>query len=285
MNSLTLAERVAVTDKVDYLILKYLIEKRERFEYVPRSILKDSLALTEREIQISLLRLTKTGAVTKGRVRGEDSFSITFTGLDIVATKSLYSKGVIKSLGITIGEGKESRVMFGYDRGDNTVAVKYHRVGRKSFKKRISDFPSKNWVSMTLENARREYEALQCVKNNMGYVPTPIAFTTNAVAMEYFEGLPLYRVELNDPEKVLNSILGTMRIAYVYCRGLTHGDLSQFNVIVNGDEEVRVIDWPQATRDDDVLVEDLSRILSYFEKEYSLERDLEEVLDYVKGYS
>lgn len=48
MNSLTLAERVAVTDKVDYLILKYLIEKREKFEYVPQSVLKENLSLTER---------------------------------------------------------------------------------------------------------------------------------------------------------------------------------------------------------------------------------------------
>ncbi|WP_409366400.1 RIO1 family regulatory kinase/ATPase [Metallosphaera sp. D4-4] len=285
MNSLTLAERVAVTDKVDYLVLKYLIEKREKFEYVPQSVLKENLSLTEREAQISLLRLIKNGAVTKKRIRGEDSFSITFTGLDIVATKSLYSKKVIKSLGITIGEGKESRVMFGYDHEDNTLAIKYHRIGRKSFKKRISNFPSKNWVSMTLENAKREYEALQCVKNNMGYVPTPITFTTNAVAMEYFEGTPLYRTELSDPEKVLDAILGTMRIAYVYCKGLTHGDLSQFNVLVSKDEEVRVIDWPQATRDEEVLIDDVTRILSYFEKEYSLERDLEEVLDYVKGYS
>ncbi|WP_252896601.1 serine/threonine-protein kinase RIO2 [Metallosphaera hakonensis] len=151
--------------------------------------------------------------------------------------------------------------------------------------KKIDNFHDRNWVSMTLENARREYEALQCIKNNMGYVPSPLGFSTNAVAMEYFEGVPLYRAELQRPDYVLDSILGTMRIAYKYCGGLTHGDMSQYNVLVNENEEIVVIDWPQANRNEVTLLKDISRILEFFEKQYSVERDLEEVLNYVKGYS
>ncbi|MEM4076732.1 MAG: serine/threonine protein kinase, partial [Metallosphaera sp.] len=140
MNSLTLAERVAVTDKLDYTVLRYLIENRERFEFIPKDVLKDDLGLSDKELQISILRLIKNGALLKKKIRGKDSFSITFTGLDIVATKSLYSKKIVKNLGIIIGEGKESRVMFGYDFEGNTVVVKYHRIGRKSFKKKIENF-------------------------------------------------------------------------------------------------------------------------------------------------
>ncbi|MEM3914306.1 MAG: RIO1 family regulatory kinase/ATPase [Metallosphaera sp.] len=285
MNSLTLAERVAVTDKLDYTVLRYLIENRERFEFIPKDVLKDDLGLSDKELQISILRLIKNGALLKKKIRGKDSFSITFTGLDIVATKSLYSKKIVKNLGIIIGEGKESRVMFGYDFEGNTVVVKYHRIGRKSFKKKIENFPTKNWVSMTLENARREYEALQCVKSNMGYVPSPIGFSTNAVVMEYFEGRPLYRAEVENPENVLNNVLATLRVAYLYCGGITHGDLSQYNVMVNGQGDTIVIDWPQATRSETKLGRDIERILLYFEKEFSIEKNIEEVMNYVKGSS
>ncbi|QKQ99988.1 serine/threonine protein kinase [Metallosphaera tengchongensis] len=283
MNSLTLAERVAVTDKLDYLILKFLIQKREKYQVIPKSIIKNSLNLTENEYAVSSLRLLKTGAVTKTRIRGEEALSITFTGLDIVATKSLYTKKILNRLGIVIGEGKESKVHFGYSFSDDTVAVKYHRIGRRTYKRKIDEFYNGNWISMTLENAKREYENLECVKRNMGNVPSPLGFSVNAVVMEYFEGIPLYRTEVQDPENVLDKILATLRISQVYCDGLTHGDLSPYNVLVDESQNVMIIDWPQATRDNEALEADVENILSYFDRKYSISRDFEEVIDYVKG--
>jgi len=284
MPSLTLAERVAVTDQLDYAVLKYLLNNRGKFEYVPKSIIRDNTGLTNGELEVSLLKLLKTGALLKTKVRGEDSYSITFTGLDILATKGLYAKRVLKRLGIVVGEGKESQVVYGYDFDDNLLVVKFHRVGRRSYKRNVrGDTTIKDWVLKTLENARREYEAMNCVKQNMGNVPKPLGLSINAVALEFVEGVQLNKAELRDPQKALDSVLGTLRIAYVYCGGLVHGDLSPYNVMVDSSESVFVIDWPQATRDDTLLINDLKNILGHFKEKYGLDYDMDRVEEYVKG--
>ncbi|MCI2415468.1 MAG: serine/threonine protein kinase [Candidatus Aramenus sp.] len=283
----SLAEKTSLVSSSDYAILKTLIELRDLYEYVPKSVIKDRLGFTSKELDVALVKLEGLRLISRERIKGEISYRLSFSGIDVVATKSLYAKGVVKSLGDVIGEGKESIVYYGYDFNYNVIVVKFHRVGRTSYRnaRKLRGYTErKNWVSVTLDNAKREYEALECVNKNMGSVPRPLGLAYNGVASEFVEGNKLIYANLSSPKEVLDVILGTIRIAFNYCDGLVHGDLSPYNVIVDNSEKPYVIDWPQWQRhNNELLRRDLLNILDFFRKKYRIEYDLDQAIEYVSG--
>ena len=287
MAILTLAEKASLIGPLDYTALKLIFKNSSNYEYVPYSVLLEESGLLNRELDETLTKLYNLRLISKEKVTKEPGYRLTFTGLDILAIKKLYTDKVLKNLGIVIGEGKESNVYFGYNFSDEVIIVKFHRVGKTSYKniRKIRGIPyKKSWIEITVENAEREYEALKCVSDNYGNVPKPYGYAYNAVAMEYIQGNELYRASLFDPESALQDILSTIRIAYNYCNKIVHGDLSEYNVIINNEGKAYVIDWPQWQRDnEDLLLRDLTNILYYFHKKYDIYKSLDDVINYVKG--
>lgn len=286
MAILTLAEKASLIGPLDYKVLKTIYDLQSTHEYIPFSKINERIGLLERELNTVLLKLYNLRLLSKEKIRNEFAYRLTFSGLDVLAIKKLYTNNVLKSLGIIVGEGKESNVYFGYDFSDNTIIVKFHRIGKNSYKniRKIRGIIEKeDWIRLTVENAEREYKALQCISQNYGNVPKPLGYAYNAIAMEFIEGTELYRSTIDDAEQVLNDILSTVRIAYKYC-GLIHGDLSEYNVIVNKENKAYVIDWPQwQTNNDELLERDLVNIIYYFNKKYNVYKELEEVIKYIKG--
>ncbi|MDD1718777.1 MAG: serine/threonine protein phosphatase, partial [Methanoregulaceae archaeon] len=77
------------------------------------------------------------------------------------------------------------------------------------------------------------------------------------------------------------------QIREAYRHGIIHVDLSEFNVMISG-EECILIDWPQWVGTDhqnalDLLKRDIRNILTYFHRKYSLEYQLEETTGWVTG--
>ncbi|BAB65192.1 serine/threonine-protein kinase RIO2 [Sulfurisphaera tokodaii] len=287
MAVLTLAERASLVGPLDYKVLKTIYELNSNYEYVPYSVIINKLGLLERELKEVLLKLYNLKLVSKEKVLKETGYRITFAGLDTLAIKKLYANKVLNKLGIIIGEGKESNVYFGYDFSDETIIVKFHRVGRTSYKniRKIRGIKYKeDWIKLTIENAEREFSALSCLTNNYANVPKPLGQAYNAVAMEYIQGNELYRTNLNNPEEVLEEIISNVRIAYQYCGKLVHGDLSEYNILIREDGKPYIIDWPQWKKDDeDLLFRDLTNILYYFNKKYEIYKDIDQVINYIKG--
>ena len=84
----------------------------------------------------------------------------------------------------------------------------------------------------------------------------------------------------------LDDILVNVRLTYA--GGVIHGDLSGFNIVVTKDGKVLLIDWPQAVsvdhqNADELLRRDVENVLNYFMRKYGVERDIDEVIEYVKG--
>ena len=284
---LTLAEKAALIGPLDYVILKTIYKNSSNYGYIPYSVLLEESGLLNKELDETLTKLYNLRLISKEKVTNKIGYRLTFSGLDILAIKKLYTDKILKSLGIVIGEGKESNVYFGYNFSDDTVIVKFHRVGKTSYKniRKIRGITyKKNWIEITVENAEREYEALKCVSDNYGFVPKPYGYAYNAVVMEYIQGNELYRTSLSDPGSILQEILSTIRIAYNYCNKIVHGDLSEYNVIVNEEGKAYVIDWPQWQRgNEDLLLRDLTNILYYFTKKYDIYKSLDDVINYIKG--
>lgn len=287
MTTLTLAERASLIGPLDYKVLKTVYELSESYEYIPFSVISEEIGLLDKELNEILLKLYDLRLLSRERVLKELGYRITFSGLDILSIKKLYSSNIVKKLGIIIGEGKESNVYFGYNFSDDTVVVKFHRIGKSSYKniRKIRGIKNKeNWIRLTVKNAEKEYEALKCLSNNYGSVPKPYGQAYNAIVMEYVEGQELYKSDIVNPEEILEEILSTIRISYNYCNKLAHGDLSEYNILITNDGKPLIIDWPQWTKDnDEILMRDVVNILYYFNKKYGIYKDVNQVINYIKG--
>jgi RIO kinase 2 len=281
-----LAEKVSLVTPEDYYVLKTMYILSKEYEVIPYEILITKTGLKKSELDISLSKLHNLKLIYKHNNTNIKGYRMNFSGLDVLAVKSLYAKGIIKSLGIEIGKGKESNVYYGYDNDNNIIIIKFHRIGKSSFKnvKRVREV-SGNWLIISVQNAINEYRGLECVSENRGYVPKPYGHSYNAVVMEYIDGKELYRSKVENAEELLFSILSTIRIAYVYCNKMVHGDLSAYNILIGKDDNLPyVIDWPQwKSNDEYLLIRDLKNILGYFNKHYKIMKDLSEVLKYIKG--
>jgi RIO kinase 2 len=73
----------------------------------------------------------------------------------------------------------------------------------------------------------------------------------------------------------------------MYELGYIHGDLSEFNILIDEDGNFLIIDFPQAIKikDDDTKLK-LDKLPGEFKvnTEYYLKRDLENILRYFKKY-
>ena len=173
------------------------------------------------------------------------------------------------------------------------VAVKFHRLGRASFRdtrrKReyIADRRHISWLYQSRLAAEAEYEALRRMHDAEVSVPTPLSQNRHVIVMQYVEGVQLSDViSLEDPEEFLDDVLGNVRKAYG--AGVIHTDLSEFNVLIDEVGKVWLIDWPQYISADhpnagETLERDVRNVVNYFQRKYSVSTDLKEALDYVRG--
>jgi RIO kinase 2 len=287
MPTLPLSNRASLVGPPEFSLLKFLLRNSDSYELVPKKKIQEETEFNPTQLDYYLTKLLKLKLIYREKNLGYDAYKITFSGIDVISIKKLYESRILKSLSTIIGEGKESEVYAGYDFDDNKIVIKFHRIGRTSYKslRRVNKDPygRKSWVRLSIENAEAEYKALTCMWKNGARVPRPIGLGVNAIAMELIDGVQLSeKPELGDPEKVLDEIISIIKIAYTCCK-IIHGDLSPYNIMVTNDIPY-IIDWPQSSRaSEETLYRDLSHIISFFEKEYEIVREIPQILSYIRG--
>ena len=222
-------------------------------------------------------------------------YRLTVSGHDSLALGSLVSSEIIDAFGHTVGLGKESDVYDALTPSKERVIVKLHRLGRTSFRqiRRLRDYVGDkrniSWFYVNRVSAEKEFEALKILFEAGVNVPRPRGHNRHAVVMDFVEGDELYLIrELRNPLKILNEILDNIKLAYGV--GVIHSDLSEHNVIVKPDLHVVLIDWPQwlqvnHTNASQYLRRDVYNILRFFERQFSIKTDLEEVLKKITSIS
>lgn len=263
-----------------------------RHRFVPEKDILRLSGLTEKEVRYRLERLTEFGLIHKW-VGSYVGYRLNTAGYDCLALNALVKAGVLDSLGKPLGVGKESDVYDGITQSGERVAVKFHRLGRVSFRQTkklrgyAADKMHTSWLYQSRLAAEREMEALRLVYPCGVSVPKPIAQNRHVVVMGMIEGDCLFRIsDLPSPEAILDEIIGNVKLAYVGA-GVIHGDLSEYNVIITPDWHVLIIDWPQYVRLDHpnaetLLRRDVSNILRFFRRKYGILRDLNETLKWIK---
>ncbi|MCW4009272.1 MAG: serine/threonine protein kinase [Candidatus Bathyarchaeota archaeon] len=260
-------------------------------EYVPKEQLQKYAKVPMDRVDFELSRLDKLGLIYRMQ-GGYVGYTLNYSGYDCLAINAFVKAGVLEAFGKSLGVGKEADVFDALNPKGTRVAVKFHRLGRVSFRqtrrKRGYTLDRAGWLFQSRLAAEKEFEALKRVHAYGVAVPEPIFQNRHAIVMGMIEGGELARWrELDEPAQVLQRILANVRLAFLDA-DLVHGDLSEYNVIVKPDMDVLIIDWPQSVRRnhpnaEDLLVRDVKNILVFFRRKFRVKVNLESACEFVSG--
>ncbi|KAH6778294.1 protein serine/threonine kinase [Perilla frutescens var. frutescens] len=216
-----------------------------------------------------------------------DGFRLTYLGYDFLAIKTLVNRGVFASVGRQIGVGKESDIFEVATEDGTVLAMKLHRLGRVSFRavKSKRDYlrhrSSYSWLYLSRLAALKEYAFMKALGEHGFPVPDAVDCNRHCVIMSLVQGYPLVQVrQLQNPDTVFETILClVVRLAE---HGLIHCDFNEFNIMIDDDEKVTMIDFPQMVsvshRNAEMYFDrDVECIFKFFRKRYNLTFDEKEV--------
>jgi RIO kinase 2 len=275
----------------DFRILNIIEVAMSPREFVPREQIQKYAKVPMDRVDFILNKLHKLGLThhTKGVYVG---YTLNYAGYDCLALNAFVKSGIISSFGQTIGVGKEADVYTALTPMNETVAVKFHRLGRTSFRqtrrKRGYIREHSSWLFQSHLAAEKEFQALQIAYKNKVSVPKPLSYSRHAITMSIIEGGELSKWrKIAKPENVLKKILHNIRKAYIKAH-IIHGDLSEYNIILQPDMQVLIIDWPQYVSVDhlnavELLQRDIQNVLTFFNRRFDVKADFELAYDYVTG--
>jgi len=280
----------------DLQILRAIELQIKRYKYVPEDAIHKPANLPLQEVAYRLPNLEKKGLVRRER-GAYTGYSLKTAAYDTLAINALFKANVLEAFGKQLGVGKEADVYDALTAAGTQVAVKFHRLGRTSFKqtKRKRCYVTRytytpDWHHQSQIAAKKEYKALKILHPKGVAVPKPIKQNRHVLVMSVIEGAELYHYPLlPDPQAVLNEILANIRKAHRDA-SIIHADLSPYNVIFQPNQHILIIDWPQCVTTKhpnapQLLKRDLQNVLSYFRRKYKLETKLEESLTYIEKNS
>jgi RIO kinase 2 len=277
----------------DLRVLQAIETAMSEHEYVSKEqIAKFTKLDLARDTDFRINRLGKLGLInsTGGAYTG---YTLNYAGYDCLAINALVKGGVLEAFGKSLGVGKEADVYDALTSRGVRIAVKFHRLGRISFRqtrRKRSYVPqlSAGWLYQSRLAAEKEYEALRLLFPFKVAVPEPIAQNRHVIVMGIIEGGELANWKrIPRPERVLREILRNVRKAYLRA-GIIHADLSEYNVLLKPNRHILIIDWPQyVTREhpnsEDLLARDVRNVLQYFRRKHGLDAGLKESIEYVAG--
>lgn len=275
----------------DFRVLNIIESAMSNHEYVPVEQIQKYSKLPMDRIQFTISKLHKLGLIyrTKGAYVG---YTLNYAGYDCLAINTIVKAGIIDSFGQILGVGKEADVYDALNAEGKRIAVKFHRLGRISFRqtrrKRGYAREHSTWLFQSHIAAEREFQAMQLVYKNGVSVPEPISHNRHVIAMGMIEGAELSKyTEIGKPEKILKEILRNVRKAYLKAH-VIHSDLSEYNVILRPDGHILIIDWPQYVMADhanaeELLERDIKNITTFFSRRFNLKVVVKEACDYVTG--
>ncbi|CEG47828.1 atypical rio rio2 protein kinase [Plasmopara halstedii] len=246
--------------KLDVTSMRYLTKEHFRVltaiemgmknhEVVPVELITSIAKLRHGGIQKILSHLLRNKLIAHDG-NAYDGYRLTYSGYDFLALRVFLQRGHIMGLGRQIGVGKESDIYLA-TQGDGTeVAIKFHRLGRTSFRavKSKRDYlksrKSVSWFYMSRLSAMKEYAFLKTLYDREFPTPTPIDCNRHAICMSLVDGYPLNQVRqlANSKNAYEMSMAIVVRLAEY---GLVHCDFNEFNIMIGNDGKITMIDFPQ----------------------------------------
>jgi RIO kinase 2 len=292
MSSADLAVRVfRQLASEDFRVLSIVEVAMSKREFVPREQIQKYAKVPMDRVDFVLNKLSKLGLVyhSKGAYVG---YTLNYVGYDCLAINAFVKAGVISSFGQTIGVGKEADVYTALTSEGEAVAVKFHRLGRISFRqtRRKRGYLKEHsaWLFQSHLAAEKEFQVLQLAYRYGISVPKPLGNNRHVIVMGIIEGGELSKWrKIARPKRVLKEVLRNVRKAYLKAH-VIHGDLSEYNIVLKSDMHVLIIDWPQYVLSDhpngaELLQRDVQNVLTFFNRRFDVTVDFQLACDYVIG--
>ena len=219
-----------------------------------------------------------------------------FDNSTIMSIYYLMSRGYVDMVDFPISTGKEANVFRGLDRDGNMVAIKIYRIATSNFRKMrmyIEGDPRFRGIShdrrrLVYRWAMKEFSNLERMMGSGIRVPIPIAQKDNVLIMEYIgteeRPAPLMKDSDFDAASGFDFVVESMKRMYQDAK-LVHGDLSEYNTLVDGDGFV-IIDVSQAVHlkhpaSMQLLERDIKNTARYFRK-LGIDADEKEIMKRVR---
>ena len=238
--------------KEDFRVLNSLEVGMRNHELVPLDLISGISQIPQGQIFKILKSLSQDKLVSFQHKKHSkiEGYRLTFLGYDYLALKALSSRDTIASVGNQIGKGKESDVYVVANEGGDQFCLKIHRLGRTSNRNMVSKrdylsgFHHVSWLYLSRMAAHREFCFLGEMFKNGINVPKPIDCNRHCVVMELIPAFPLNHVrEVRDPVALFDDLIHV--IVQLAALGYVHGDFNEFNLLVDDEGKVTLIDLPQ----------------------------------------
>lgn len=275
----------------DLRVLQAIEAAMARHEFVPTKLIAKHSKFNLEEARFRLSRLSRFSLIRRKR-DSYAGYTLNYAGYDCLAINGLVKAESLEAFGKPLGVGKEADVYDALDPRSQRIAVKFHRLGRISFRqttrKRGYTTERTNWLFQSRSAAEREFRALRLVFRHGVAVPKPISRNRHVIVMGMIEGAELAECKkILKPRGILREILCNIRRAYQRAH-VVHADLSEYNIILKPDVHILIIDWPQyVTRRhpnvDQLLSRDIGNILQFFKRKHTIDVEHRKVIAYVKG--
>jgi len=216
-------------------------------------------------------------AVNRSRAEWK-TYGNVFDKFTIGILRKLSGQGYFEELESPIAMGKEANVFTARKKDGSIVIVKIYRLENCNFNKMCeyiqqdSRYVSlrKNKRDIIFNWVQREYRNLMIAREVI-QVPTPITVKNNVIVMSLIgkeePALQLKNKAPVNPKKFLSTIINNIKL--LWKKGIVHGDLSAFNILIENEEPI-FIDFSQSTT------------TKSGNAEYLLRRDLENIRIFFK---
>ncbi|XP_077418546.1 serine/threonine-protein kinase RIO2 [Vanacampus margaritifer] len=268
----------------DFRVLTAVEMGMKNHEIVPVSLLSSIASLKHGGCNKILRELVKHKLVAYERTKNVQGYRLNFGGYDYLALKALCARDVVASVGNQMGVGKESDIYIVANEDGEQYALKLHRLGRTSFRnlKNKRDYhkhrKNMSWLYLSRLSAMKEFAYMKALYDRGFPVPKPVDYNRHAVVMELINGYPLCQVhQLQDPPALYSEFMEL--IVKLANHGLIHGDFNEFNLMLDDQDHITMIDFPQMVSTSHTNAEwyfdrDVKCIRDFFAKRYNYESEL-----------
>ncbi|MFH0849533.1 MAG: RIO1 family regulatory kinase/ATPase, partial [Candidatus Bathyarchaeota archaeon] len=186
------AQVLTQLENLDLRILQAMERGMIKHEYVPFEEVARYSGLYDSKLEYRLGNLDRLELIYRQK-EPYLGYIMNYTAYDCLALNALVKSETLEALGPIVGIGKEADVYEAMAPGNVKVAVKFHRLGRTSFRdtrrKRdyIADRRHISWLYQSRLAAENEYKALKTMYEAGVSVPQPFEQNRHAVVMEYLE--------------------------------------------------------------------------------------------------
>jgi RIO kinase 2 len=286
------ASLLTKVDQRELRILQGIELGMSKYEFVPVETIEKYSGLGLDEVKHWLGELDKKDLVWR-QFEGYVGFILNYNSYDLLALNALVRGEIIDALGMPLGMGKEADILEALTPTGVGVAVKFHRLGRVSFRdtRRKREYLAGrrhiSWLYQSRLAAEKEYTALTLVFKVGVSVPKPIYQNRHTIVMERIDGHQLSDIpSLDDPNAFFDEIIENIHKAYK--AGVIHADMSEFNILISNEGGIYIIDWPQYISSShpnaaETLERDVKNVLTYFKRKFKVEKDLAEALRQVRN--